>query len=236
MKAFAIPELAGVLEFFFRPQTRESWGGPFNGQVQRFKQVRDIFEQIRPDVVIETGTYRATSTIALAGLTQAPVYTIEASRKQWGYSMARLLLRRQVTLLKGDSRRHIAALAASLATEKLVPFFYLDAHWGSDLPLAEELSLIFSPPWDPVVMVDDFKVDGDPGYTYDDYGPGKTLDLDYISPAVTQFGLQVYFPSAAAANETGMKRGAVVLARNGRVAQELARLDCLRKRSNAGCA
>jgi hypothetical protein len=43
-------------------------------------------------------------------------------------------------------------------------FFYLDAHWNEDLPLAEEIDLIFSRSPCAVVMIDDFEVPGDPGF------------------------------------------------------------------------
>ena len=66
----------------------------------------------------------------------------------------------------------------------LTVFFYLDAHWNDDLPLADEIDIIFSRcPW-AVVMIDDFEVPSDPGYQFDDYGPGKALVLGYIRPAV----------------------------------------------------
>jgi hypothetical protein len=31
-----------------------------------------------------------------------------------------------------------------------------------------------------VAMIDDFRVPGDEGYAYDDYGPGKALTADYL--------------------------------------------------------
>jgi hypothetical protein len=229
MNELPYAEIAGAMEFLFRPKTRESWGGPFNGQALRLSQVREIFGAIKPDVVIETGTYRATSTIALADLSRSPVFTIESSRRYWGYSRMRLLLRKQITLLKGDSRDHIARLGAQLSPVKQVPFFYLDAHWEDDLPLARELELIYSFSWDAVVMIDDFKVEGDDGYTYDDYGPGKVLDMNYLRPAVADHQLDVFFPSAPSTLETGMKRGAVILARKGQVSHRLDQLSTLAK-------
>jgi len=32
-------------------------------------------------------------------------------------------------------------------------------------------------------MIDDFQVPDDPGYAYDDYGPGKALTPDLVDPA-----------------------------------------------------
>ena len=60
-------------------------------------------------------------------------------------------------------------------------FFYLDAHWNEDLPLAEELDTIFCRSSNPVVMIEDFQVPDDPDYGYDDYGPRKSLNPEYNS-------------------------------------------------------
>ena len=59
-----------------------------------------------------------------------------------------------------------------------------------------------------MVVVDDFEVPGDTGYTFDDYGPGKRLCVDYL-PDVPGWGL--FFPSLASAEETGGRRGCAVL-------------------------
>lgn len=67
-------------------------------------------------------------------------------------------------------------------------FAYLDAHWGEDLPLAEKLEIVFSWDSDAIVMIDDFQVPDDPGYAYDDYGPGKALTPDLVDPACRRLG------------------------------------------------
>ena len=33
---------------------------------------------------------------------------------------------------------------------------------------------------DPVIMIDDFRVPFDPGYEWDDYGPGNRVDLEQL--------------------------------------------------------
>jgi len=90
-------------------------------------------------------------------------------------------------------------------------FAYLDAHWEADLPLAEELEIVFGWDSDAIVMIDDFQVPDDPGYGYDDYGPGKALTPDLVDPACRAFGLEQLYPVLASANETGVKRGCVIL-------------------------
>ena len=88
-------------------------------------------------------------------------------------------------------------------------FFYLDAHWGEHLPLKEEIEVIFTNWNAPVVMVDDFQVPGT-DYGYDDYGPGKVLNMSYLEP-IQHLQLHAFFPAAEAKQETGAKRGCVVL-------------------------
>jgi len=89
-------------------------------------------------------------------------------------------------------------------------FFYLDAHREDDLPLREELEIIFTYWQRPIVMIDDFQVP-DSDYAFDDYGPGKTLNLDYLQPVIAAYNISVFFPAVDVAEETGVKRGCVVL-------------------------
>jgi hypothetical protein len=89
----------------------------------------------------------------------------------------------------------------------------LDAHWESDLPLNEELAIIFDRCSNAIVMIDDFSVPFDNGYGYDDYGDVKALVPAYIEPYVRSFQLRVFYPSTPSAEETGARRGFVVLVR-----------------------
>jgi len=66
---------------------------------------------------------------------------------------------------------------------------------------------------DAVVLVDDFQVPFDIGYAYDDYGKGAALTVDYIWNNA-RIPVQMYFPYTPSAEETGTKRGCVVLARD----------------------
>jgi hypothetical protein len=63
-------------------------------------------------------------------------------------------------------------------------------------------------------MVDDFQVPFDKAYGYDDYGPCRTLTAELIAPIVAAHSLQVLYPSIPSAEETGARRGCVVIANN----------------------
>jgi hypothetical protein len=60
-------------------------------------------------------------------------------------------------------------------------------------------------------MIDDFKIDTDPDYFYDDYGYNKCINASYISPFVQRFGARSFLPSSPGAAEIGARRGSIVL-------------------------
>jgi hypothetical protein len=130
-------------------------------------------------------------------------------------------------LEQSDSRRFLQKLSQGDVAQKLV-FFYLDAHWYDDLPLNEEVGIIANHWREFVIMIDDFQVPDDLGYSYDDYGPGKALTLDLIIPSVEKHRLGVYFPAARSTEETGARRGCVVLASTGSQSEKLSHLSTLR--------
>jgi hypothetical protein len=214
MKLYNI--LLGVLDYYRFPAQRASWGGAFNGQGGRMAIFQAIMHLLTPALILETGTFRGTTTDVLAD--HAPeVITVEGRPRTYGFALARLWMRRNVRLRLGDSR---VRLREVLATRRPVrpgsTFAYLDAHWNADLPLAEELEIVFA--WDPeaIIMIDDYQVPGDPGYTYDDYGLGASLNADYIAPTVARCKLVAFYPAIPALEETGMKRGCVMLGRSAR--------------------
>lgn len=101
---------------------------------------------------------------------------------------------------------------------KLIPspirFYIREFHAIRDRALRSEATLIhIAENWrEFVIMVDDFQVPGDDGYGFDDYGGGEALTVDYIQGSVSKHDLAVFFPSARSSEETGHRRGCVVLA------------------------
>lgn len=220
------PQAIGMLEYVLKPSLKESWGGPFNGQAYRQRIYAEVMERLPFKAIVETGTFRGTTTVVFAeqGL---PVYTVEASPRFHAY--ARLRLRNvdeQVHLHQADSRVFLEQLARDDSMPHSDVFFYLDAHWEQDLPLREEVEIIFSNWERAVIMVDDFEVPGT-AYTFDDYGADKVLNLGYLEP-LAHLNLQVYFPAAPAEEETGARRGSVVLCNDSQVARVLDSFSTLR--------
>ncbi|MGY1805876.1 hypothetical protein ACI8AF_00735 [Blastococcus sp. SYSU D00669] len=198
-------EMAGQVDLL-RPGLRVSWGGPLNGQRQRRAIVRGLARTVDFELVLETGTYRGTSTEFFSAVFGAPVQTVEIDPRFFAYSRRRLAFDPTITVSQGDSRPFLRRLAASHGGQ--TTFIYLDAHWEEDLPLREELEIIRDGWSRAVVMIDDFAVPDDPGYEYDDYGPGKALTALYL-PEMP--GWRLLYPSAVSSDETGAKRGCAVL-------------------------
>lgn len=202
----------GAIDYYRNPQHGAAWGGPFNGQSGRQRLFSGIMASVDPPALVETGTYLGTTTEFLAGFGK-PVFTVEGDPRAYGFAKARLRKQRNVTLVHDDSRaalrRWCDGSLRSFADATLV--FYLDAHWNEDLPLADELDIIFSHCPAAIVMIDDFQVPFDAGYAYDDYGPGKVLIANYIAPPVAKYELQAFYPTTPSVAESGLRRGCVVL-------------------------
>jgi hypothetical protein len=163
-----------------------------------------------------------------------PVFTIEADPENYGFARARFWHKKltgTVKLLRGDSRSALRELFSRdlRSLENYPLLFYLDAHWGDDLPLAEEIDIIYDRCSSAIVMIDDFQVPFDAGYRYDDYGPGKALTFDYIKCVVSSHHLHAYYPSTPSTAEGGRCRGCVVLAKGSPHRSALASISLLRR-------
>lgn len=204
----------GVIDYF-RLWNRDGVQGPFNGQPARLRLVKALIEKCEPWAYFETGTGLGTTTLFFAN-TGRPVFTIELDGRVYGRAWVRLWRYRNVKQFRDDSRKVLRSLFDGHPGEMAnrTSFFYLDAHWNEDLPLAEEVDIVFAHCPAAVVMIDDFQVPFDTGFKYDDYGPDQALTASYIEPAIRKYNLGAFYPSAPSKEEGGACRGCVVLARD----------------------
>jgi len=200
----------------------------FNGQQHRKQIFTETFKAIAFDAIIETGTWLGNTTGYMRETGGQPVYTCELNPRFFALAKMRLAGLKDIHLELNDSRKFLQNKREGELAGKTV-FFYLDAHWNSDLPLGEEMDLIGSCWKQFVILIDDFQVPDDAGYYFDDYGEGKALKLDLLESAIKKYNLTVYFPSARSGEETGGKCGCVVLAPRGELFEKLARLPSLRE-------
>lgn len=180
-------------------------GAPLNGQVVRQQIVRDLVDAVDFDEVVETGTFRGATTQFFSHLTGRPVHSVELMPRFHRFAEVRCAGDPGVHLRLGDSRSFLVELARTLGHHTTL--FYLDAHWQPDVPRFEEITIIASRWSRAVVMIDDFAVPGDPGYGFTHYD-GVPLTIDYL-PALP--GWHRFRPSAPSTEETGARRGCIVL-------------------------
>ena len=227
--------LFGALDYLRHLERGDASGGPFNGQRERAALFESIATKCSPVVIVETGTYLGNTTEYFAA-TQLPIYSVEADRRAYGFAKTRLWRRRNVHLKRGDSREALQAwFDGPLHNHSYGPvLFYLDAHWGTHLPLYQELVIIFDHCSNAIVMIDDFRVPFDDGYGYDDYGVGKALVPQYIEPLVRSFDLRAFYPSTPSYVETGHRRGCVVLVRDASLIRNIESLPLLRSAEPQG--
>jgi hypothetical protein len=179
----------------------------FNGQVVRAGLLLSVLRALNCDVFVETGTYRGETSLLVAAQTTIPVFSCELNEATHRLAVKLLMpFRSRIRLTLGDSRQFLQSFLTNSKFHR--PFFYLDAHWNSDIPLLGELDMIFSQLQDFVIVIDDFKVPFDSQFKYDVYG---TVEFEeaYIAPALQRHAdrLCVLYPCYSSSMETGARRG-----------------------------
>lgn len=190
------------------PRQSGWWDNAFNSQEGRSNLFLQIIEALRPVAVIETGTFRGSTTAFIASRFVGRIFTCETDPRWYLTAKATLAEFPGVDVRNQDSRAFLRDIFSTLKEDPL--FYYLDAHWEDDLPLAGELDLILSQCRPAVIMIDDFSVPSDPEYTFDDYGPGKSLSLELLA-TVDPRGASLFFPTLPARMETGARRGCALI-------------------------
>jgi hypothetical protein len=220
--------LAGIVDYWSKDVRKYyPWSTAMNGQTSRLEAARRIIYELGIERIVETGTYRGTTT-EWFGQFGIAVETVEIHPRYFAFARARLRGLRTVTVTLGTSVTFLEGDVALGRSKDLAHLFYLDAHWGQYLPLRQELEIIFQNYTNATVLIDDFKVPDDNGYGFDSYGADMTLDLAHISAANLP-KLRVFFPSAPSSQETGIKRGWVVLTSNNASAQKLSTIQQIKE-------
>jgi predicted O-methyltransferase YrrM len=221
--------LLGLLDYYLHSRLSAKlnpWGFAMNGMTSRLEATRQIIYALKIERIVETGTFRGTTAewFSQFGL---PFETIEVYERYAAFSQARLRRYRNASIFFGSSVPYLKTRAASGIPKHTRQLFYLDAHWEYYLPLREELEIIFSAYDDAVVLIDDFMVEGDAGYGYDRYSEENSLTLDYISKSNLP-RLWCFFPATPSSQETGARRGWVVLTNSKDLARQLEKISLLR--------
>ena len=83
--------------------TQQTWG-PMNGQLARQKLVREILTAFNPSTIVETGAFRASTTIWFAQFFFGQIFTCELSPRYFLQSAMKLRQFPHVTIQNADSR------------------------------------------------------------------------------------------------------------------------------------
>jgi hypothetical protein len=203
-----------------------------NGQRHRKQIFRDLVTACAFDAIVETGTFKGDSAAYMAQTANLPVYTSEVNPRFSLLARIRLRSVSGVRFFYGDSRKFLQRLPAILKSRTKRLFFYLDAHWYADLPLEGELNII-SRDWQSfVIMIDDFQVPDDEGYGYDSYG-NQALTFERFYNIFSKHRLIPFCPNLASGEETGIRRGCVVLTRENEMVDILAHIPSLYRKGDA---
>jgi hypothetical protein len=198
-------ELRTLRSATFAPD--EVWAGygqPFNSQRRRLQTIQGLIAAYEPDVFIETGTFMGHTTRFFLGQ-GVPVWTVEAKRAFYLSARVRLGIAEGLTMVRGNSPEVVRRLRSE-GFER--PFFYLDAHWWSALPLAQELREIAAGWSDAMIVIDDCKVPGDEGYSYDTHA-GIAVAAENLP--ITE-AMVIGYPAEPSQSETGARRGTLYVA------------------------
>lgn len=197
----------------------------FNGVKGRKVIFQDLLSNYKFSHIIETGTYLGDTSGYMAKTSGIQVLTCEKNTSLYSLAKMRLKETRSVCLHNMDSREFLVELSKNPDITQNECFIYLDAHWGKELPLKEEISTIASC-WEKfVIMIDDFKVPGDEGYVHDSYGTLEYIDMSKLK---TKYNLCAYFPSMLSSKEPKPPTGCVVLVKNNKYAEGLRKINSLR--------
>lgn len=175
--------------------------GPLNNQHLRQRLTEDLLKRFKPKFIIETGTFLGDSTEFFGKFSK--VFSIEKSKLFYFLSKSRFYNEKQIQIIHGKSEVELRKIKNFNDNT----FFYLDAHWGEDLPLKVELEQITSNYVNYIICIDDFEVPNDSSWGFDSYA-GVKLDINLLE------GLEntkIYFPNYSASLESGEKRGTVFL-------------------------
>ncbi len=200
----------------------------FNGQKGRKRIFTELLDAFDFSCLIETGTYVGDTAGYMAKTAKRPVHSSELNPHFYSIAKMRLKGLPLISLYNLDSRVFLRRLGERPEITQKECFVYLDAHWGRDCPLKEEIAIVASY-WDKfIIMTDDFQVPGDDGYGYDRFGTFTKLNLPYIRPVLKRFDLRTFFPRLPAREETGARNGCVIVSRGDEFAHALNRIPALR--------
>lgn len=184
----------------------------FEGDIHLKEEFQRLIDKHKINVLIETGTYLGNTTKQFAEMV-AIVFTIEQNEEYYWAANEKLAYIGNVTNLIGSSVQVLPMILSNpmVAGEpKQNVLLFLDAHWGENNPLLQELEIIANHKIKPVIVIHDFKVPDHPELGYDSYD-GQDYEWSWIEKAVESIygpdGYTYHYNTQA----EGAKRGVIFI-------------------------
>ena len=167
---------------------------PFNGDGYLAAEVLRLKEAHGLTKALETGTCLGSTTLWLAENFET-VWTCEVSDQFYEIASARFTMHQdphQIT--DGTDRFWNNIIARKRESKRVVwndadrvDFIFLDAHWGPNCPLLDELAAIANPEHHygmpkPVIIIHDVMVPGHPELGYDRMPDGRPFSFELVRP------------------------------------------------------
>ncbi len=191
----------------------------FNNDHLIWIEFKNLISKFNVEVIIETGTYKAQSTIDFASL-GIPVHTTESRTPFYIESVANIVEAGCSGIILshlGDSPKILEEIVPPIANDKKRIIFFLDAHWYNDNCLERELNMLKTINFQgvlPVILIHDILVPlHEKEYGYDLYN-NRPVSMVWIESIIKQiYGNEnyEYHYNTGISEEASHNRGCVFI-------------------------
>lgn len=155
----------------------------FNHAPELLCAIASLKQTHRLTAAVETGTFQGNTTRAL-NLLFDNVHSIEIIEKNYKHSKEHLQGNEQIHLHLGDSTQTLPLILKELQNESVL--LYLDAHWGRNWPILDEIKAAAQTHKDRcVIVIDDVLVPGYEEIGFDEFD-NQPLSYEFIQETVAQ--------------------------------------------------
>ena len=182
----------------------------FEGDTHLKESIQKLITDYNIKTVVETGTFKGSTTVQFANMVDK-VYTTEVNPEYYKEAVGKFTENGKTNIFHnlGSSVVVLPKILPEIPQPQTLLFF-LDAHWGPNNPLLEELQIITDYKLKPVIVIHDFKVPGHPELGFDTYG-GQDYDWDWIKDKIENIYGKESYTVTYNDKAVGMKRGVIFI-------------------------
>lgn len=170
LKSYPWPQ--GMAIPHLMPEQQKAWNGDhfLAAEVLRLKEAHGL------TFAVETGSCLGSTTWFLSDHFDE-VKTIEAHVDYHTIAASRLRDKSNATVIWGTSRVQLPCVIEGVGGRT---FMFLDAHWGPNCPLLDELDIIAKSGVKPCIVIHDFFVPDHPDFGFDKMPDGRPFNLELV--------------------------------------------------------